>query len=79
MKTSTTDMEINIGNLNYLQFKYGLQTMNRSRMLRIGILGRKPKPTHKISLPKNFRLPWNKRTRDKYTLKSDSRKTLQIS
>ena len=55
MKTSNTDMVFSIGNLNYLKFKYGLQTMNRSGMLRIGILGRKPKPTHKISLPKNFR------------------------
>ena len=74
MKTSTTDMVFNVENLKYLKFKYGLQTMNRSGMLRIGILGRKPKPTHKISLPKNFSLPWNKRTRVKYTLKSESRK-----
>ena len=40
MKTSNTDMVFSIGNLNYLKLKYGLQTMNRSGMLRIGILER---------------------------------------
>ena len=74
MKTSNTDMVFNIGNLNYLKYKFGLQNMNRSEMLRIGILGRKPKPTQNISLPNNFSLPWNKSARSKYPLKSESRK-----
>ena len=37
MKASNTDMVFDIGNLNYLNFKYGLKFMNRSLILRIGI------------------------------------------
>ena len=48
MKASNTDMVFNKQNLNYLKFKFGLQPINRSGMLRIGILRRKFKALFKL-------------------------------